>query len=189
MTGTIHSFEHEVLLVVWTGLALAVCMAAAVIVQRIALAIHEASGRRLAERYQPVIDRAMTGDAAALAALADVPRRNRLAVARLIVRPIVDARVPTRVAAARVVFRALPIDGAIDRYLRVAAGYARHDILSMARDGVRTKLRSAIQQARQDQRRCTVSGGRLDEGDRTTAFRIDSNVFANPVLHVPSFSK
>jgi len=33
------------------------------------------------------------------------------------VRPIVDARVPTRVAAARVVFRALPIDGAIDRYL------------------------------------------------------------------------
>jgi hypothetical protein len=68
--------------VVWAGLALAVCTAAAVIAQRIALAIHDANVRRLAERYQPVIDRAMTGDPAALAALRDVPRRRRLGVAK-----------------------------------------------------------------------------------------------------------
>jgi HEAT repeat protein len=117
MTAAIHSFEHYVLLVVWTGLVFAVCMVTAVIVQRIALAIHDANVRRLAERYQPVIDRAMAGDATALAALAQVPKRHRLWVAKLIVRPIVLDRVPTQVAAARVVFRALPISDAIDRYL------------------------------------------------------------------------
>jgi hypothetical protein len=58
-------------------------MVTAVIVQRIALAIHDASVRRLAERYQPVIDRAMTGDAAALVALAAVSPRHRLGVSSL----------------------------------------------------------------------------------------------------------
>ena len=37
--------------------------------------------------------------------------------------------------------------GPTDRYLRVAPGQPTHDLLAMAREGLRTKLRSAIQQA------------------------------------------
>ena len=37
--------------------------------------------------------------------------------------------------------------GAVDRYLRVAPGYVTHDVIAMARDGVRTALRSAIETA------------------------------------------
>jgi two-component system CheB/CheR fusion protein len=103
---------------------------------------------------------------------ADQGRTSPQAMADLCQRMMLDAYAPASVLINRK-NDCLYVFGAIDRYLRVAAGYARHDILSMARDGVRTKLRSAIQQARQDKRRCTISGGRLDEGSRTTAFSID----------------
>ena len=43
--------------------------------------------------------------------------------------------------------------GPTDRYLRVAPGHPTHDLLAMAREGMRTKLRSAIQQASQENAR------------------------------------
>ena len=42
--------------------------------------------------------------------------------------------------------------GPTDRYLRVAPGQPTHDLLAMVREGLRAKLRSAIQQASQDER-------------------------------------
>ena len=50
--------------------------------------------------------------------------------------------------------------GPTDRYLRVAPGHPTHDLLAMAREGMRTKLRSAIQQASQENARIVVAGGR-----------------------------
>ena len=46
--------------------------------------------------------------------------------------------------------------GPTDRYLRVAAGCPTHDLFSLAREGVRTKLRTAIQRAVQEKARVTV---------------------------------
>jgi two-component system CheB/CheR fusion protein len=63
--------------------------------------------------------------------------------------------------------------GATDRYLSVAPGQPTHDLFAMARPGVRNKLRSAIQQATQENVRIIVTGGRLTHDGRPLAFRID----------------
>ncbi|HUZ64564.1 MAG TPA: chemotaxis protein CheB [Acetobacteraceae bacterium] len=56
--------------------------------------------------------------------------------------------------------------GPIDRYLRVAAGAPTHDVLAMARHGLRTKIRAAIQQAVQANARVVMAGGRAGpDGD------------------------
>ena len=50
--------------------------------------------------------------------------------------------------------------GPIDRYLRVAPGSATHDLLAMARAGLRTRIRAAIYEATQSKARVVVPGGR-----------------------------
>ena len=56
--------------------------------------------------------------------------------------------------------------GPTDRYLRVAPGRPTHDLLAMVRQGMRTKLRAAIQQATQENARIVVAGGRTNrDGD------------------------
>jgi two-component system CheB/CheR fusion protein len=68
--------------------------------------------------------------------------------------------------------------GPVDRYLRVPAGHSTLDLLAMARQDVRTVLRSAIQQVSQADGRIAVGGGRvIDEGDGVS-FAID----VRPVL-------
>ncbi len=51
--------------------------------------------------------------------------------------------------------------GPTDRYLKIASGDASHDILVMAREGLRGKLRVAIQRASDDQARTLVTGARV----------------------------
>ena len=63
--------------------------------------------------------------------------------------------------------------GRIDRFLRLASGHPTDDVLAMARDGVRTKLRSAIQQAIQESARVVVGGGRVSHNGSTVAFSIE----------------
>jgi two-component system, chemotaxis family, CheB/CheR fusion protein len=62
--------------------------------------------------------------------------------------------------------------GPTDNYLKVAAGHPINDILAMARDGVRTKLRSAIQRAGQENTRIVVNGGRIRRDRDTLSFSI-----------------
>ncbi|WP_454918621.1 chemotaxis protein CheB [Xanthobacter sediminis] len=62
--------------------------------------------------------------------------------------------------------------GSTDAYLRLAPGQPAHDLLSMAREGVRTKLRVAIQQASQDKARVTVEGGRASRDGKPLTFSI-----------------
>jgi len=68
--------------------------------------------------------------------------------------------------------------GPTDRFLRVAPGQPTHDLLAMVRQGARTKLRSAIQQASQDNARITVAGGRMSHDGHPASFSID----VQPVL-------
>ncbi len=68
--------------------------------------------------------------------------------------------------------------GPTDRYLRVAPGHPTHDLLAMAREGMRTKLRSAIQRASQENARIVVTGGRTRHDGNPGSFSID----VQPVL-------
>ena len=63
--------------------------------------------------------------------------------------------------------------GPIDHYLRVAPGIPAHDVFAMARDDVRTKLRSAVQRAFKENTRVTAAGGRINRDGRPLSFRID----------------
>jgi len=68
--------------------------------------------------------------------------------------------------------------GPTDRYLCVAPGHFTHDLFAMAREGVSIKLRSAIQQAVQDNARVVVGGGRMIHNGAEVSFGID----VQPVL-------
>jgi two-component system CheB/CheR fusion protein len=68
--------------------------------------------------------------------------------------------------------------GPVDRYLRLAPGHPAHDLLAMAREGVRTKLRSAVQLACQNNRRVIVAGGRTKHDGAVLSFSIS----VEPVL-------
>jgi two-component system CheB/CheR fusion protein len=69
--------------------------------------------------------------------------------------------------------------GPTDRYLHVAPGHPTHDLLAMMYQGVRTKLRSAIQRAIQENTRVVVTGARMDRNGSPASFSID----AQPVLN------
>jgi two-component system CheB/CheR fusion protein len=68
--------------------------------------------------------------------------------------------------------------GPTDRYLRVAPGHPTHDLLAMTRQDLRIKLRSAIQQASQENARVVVAGGQTNYNDNKVSFSID----VQPVL-------
>lgn len=62
--------------------------------------------------------------------------------------------------------------GPTERYLRIASGHPSHDILAMAPQAMRTKLRSAIQQAIQAGKPIIVTGGRNEQRGQTIGFEI-----------------
>ena len=63
--------------------------------------------------------------------------------------------------------------GTTDEYLRVAAGEPSRDLLAMVREGLRSKLRVAIQQASQEHTRAVVTGARVSHGASSAAVRIE----------------
>ena len=63
--------------------------------------------------------------------------------------------------------------GPIDHFLRVAPGVATHDLLAMAHEDIRTKLRSAIPRANQTNARTMIPGGRTSHDGRQISFDID----------------
>jgi len=62
--------------------------------------------------------------------------------------------------------------GPTDRYLRVPPGAPTHDLLSMVREGLSVKLRSAIQRALQERARVVVTGDRTPTED-APSFSVD----------------
>ena len=69
--------------------------------------------------------------------------------------------------------------GPIDRYLRVAPGSPTFDVLAMVRPDIRIKLRSAIQQAFEENVRIVVAGGRASDDDSAAPFSIDVRPVVN----------
>ncbi len=69
--------------------------------------------------------------------------------------------------------------GPTDRYLRIAPGRPIHNLIAMARDDVRIKLRSAIQSAWKENARVVVTGGQFASDHNTPPFSIS----VQPVLN------
>ena len=98
-----------------------------------------------------------------------VSHQNKLA--ELVQRLVIEAHCPAAVLINRKQESLFSI-GPTERYLRVAPGHPSHDILAMAPQALRTKLRSAIQQAVQVGGPIIVTGGRSEQGGKTIAFEI-----------------
>ncbi|MFG1462514.1 chemotaxis protein CheB [Xanthobacter sp. DSM 24535] len=96
-------------------------------------------------------------------------RQNTLA--ELCRRLVLEAYAPAAVLINRK-YECLYYLGSTDDYLRLAPGLPMHDLLSLAREGVRTKLRAAIQRASQEGARVVVDGGRITRNGESHAFSI-----------------
>ena len=66
----------------------------------------------------------------------------------------------------------LYFQGPVDRYLKVMSGRPVNDIIAMAREGVRTKLRSAVQRALHENARIVMPGGRTKGGAGFSSFSV-----------------
>ena len=66
----------------------------------------------------------------------------------------------------------LYFQGPVDRYLKVVSGRPVNDVIAMAREGVRTKLRSAVQRALHENARVVVPDGRTKGGAGPSSFSI-----------------
>ncbi len=66
----------------------------------------------------------------------------------------------------------LYFQGPVDRYLKVVSGRPVNDVIAMAREGVRTKLKSAVQRALHENARVAMPGGRTKGGAGASSFSI-----------------
>jgi two-component system, chemotaxis family, CheB/CheR fusion protein len=99
------------------------------------------------------------------------------ALAELCQRLVLETYAPAAVLINRK-YECLYFLGPTDSYLRVAPGPPVQDLFSMVREGVRTKLRSAIQRSCQENTRIIVDGGRMRRDGRDISFSIS----VQPVL-------
>jgi two-component system CheB/CheR fusion protein len=100
-----------------------------------------------------------------------VPPSRQAVLAGLCQRMVMDTYAPAAVLINRK-HECLYSLGPTDRFLRVVPGHPSQDLFAMARQGVRTKLRSAIQQATQGDVRVTITGGRTNEASHPGTFSI-----------------
>ncbi|MBK1663164.1 histidine kinase [Rhodospirillum rubrum] len=105
-------------------------------------------------------------------------RSRQAALADLCRRLVVEAYAPAAVLIT-LKYDCLYFLGAMDSYLRVAAGHPVADLLGLAREEVRTKLRSAIEMACETKTRTLVTGGRLTRGGTVRGF----SIAVHPVSH------
>jgi HEAT repeat protein len=109
MTDSVVRFEQAALWMLWGAMALAATLTLTVVMSRVVLAVQAARLRRADSRYGPLIRRALAGDGAALRALVESPRRDRLRIGSLLIAPLVADRDPLRITRARVVAQAISL--------------------------------------------------------------------------------
>lgn len=102
---------------------------------------------------------------------------RQAALADLCRRLVIENYAPAAVLINRK-FECLYSLGPTDRYLRVAPGHPTQDLLAMARPNIRTKLRSAIQRAGQNNAHIVVAGGEIVGDGDAQSF----NIAVQPVL-------
>src|SRR5271169_4044665 len=70
-------------------------------------------------------------------------------------------------------FECLYYSGPTDRYLQVPAGEPSRDLLAMAREGLRNKLRAVVQQASREHAHAAAAGAQANHGGNSVAVRIE----------------
>jgi hypothetical protein len=96
-------------LAMWLAVVLAVSTTAAVAVERAVFGLREARRRRFEAYWVPLVTRAIAGDAAAERGLVTSPVGDRLALAVLLITPLVDDRDPKRIARTREIVQAMSL--------------------------------------------------------------------------------
>ena len=149
-------------LMVWTAVVVAATMAAAVVVERAAFGVQQARSRRLAQRYRPLIQRALAGDEPARGELVAGPARHRLALAWLLIEPLIEDRDPERIAGTRAIAQAISVLELADRYLRSRLWWRRALALralglAQARDHT-PRLIAALDDSHPDVRAAALDG-------------------------------
>src|SRR5271157_5936298 len=96
---------------------------------------------------------------------------RQIELAELCRRMVLEAYGPAAVLINRKL-ECLYFQGPVDRYLKVVSGRPVNDVIAMAREGVRTKLRSAVQRAMRENTRVVMPGGRMQGGAGRSSFRI-----------------
>ena len=86
--------------------------------ERAAFGVQQALRRRITERYRPIIQRALEGDETARGELLASPARHRLALARMLIEPLIEDRNAERIARTRTIVQAMSVIQLADRYLR-----------------------------------------------------------------------
>ena len=102
--------------------------------------------------------------------LAAAPSRQ-IELAELCRQMVVEAYGPAAVLVSRKL-ECLYFQGPVDRYLKVMSGHPVNDMIAMAREGVRTKLRSALQRSLHENARVVIPGGRTKGGAGSSSFSI-----------------
>ena len=118
MTGLLLEFARLVPSMVRVAAWFALTMAVALIVERAAFSLQRALSRRTIQRYGPLVERALARDETALRELAASPARHRIAIAWLLIGPLIDDRDPERIAITRGIVETMSLPPLADRYLR-----------------------------------------------------------------------
>jgi two-component system, chemotaxis family, CheB/CheR fusion protein len=96
---------------------------------------------------------------------------RQIELAELCRRMVLEAYGPAAVLINRKL-ECLYYHGPVDRYLKVVSGRAVNDVIAMAREGVRAKLRSAVQRALRENTRVVIPGARTKGEARAWSFSI-----------------
>jgi two-component system, chemotaxis family, CheB/CheR fusion protein len=81
--------------------------------------------------------------------------------------------------------------GPVDRYLKVASGEDTRDVLAMAREGLRAKLKSALQRTREERAPVTLTGAQLKRNGSSVSVGITARPVesAGEALFLVSFAE
>jgi HEAT repeat protein len=110
--------HHAAPVMFWIAVGFAVMVAAAVAIERAVFGLLALRQRRIEQRYGPLLRRALNGDESARRALAAGSSRHRVAIAWLLLEPLIEDRKPARIEAARSVAEAISVPAIAGRYLR-----------------------------------------------------------------------
>ena len=116
MTELLAQAIHLADSMVWVGVALTLTLAVAVVGGRAWLAYSLIESQRVERRYEPIVKRALQDDDAARE-LAACPARDRVAIAFLLVAPILHDRTPALIARVREIIVAMSVVPLIERWL------------------------------------------------------------------------
>jgi HEAT repeat protein len=109
---------HASAQMVWTGAWLALAIASLIAAERSVFAYNRWKRQRIRQTYGPIAQRALGGDPAAVDVLVNSPRRVRVAVAWLLINPLVQDRDPDRIARTRVIVDSMGLAPVAMRLLR-----------------------------------------------------------------------